>query len=304
MPDSFSSGVAVATEQNKQNPFNAILSSFQSAQARRYKEDAERKKEEAELSKALMVLQYKDNYDRELAKETEAEKRKSGLLEQQTKGVVTEVQPGEPGAFEGTPFGMAGKNFKATSPFNVTGQEQVPEGYEITGYDQRGQPMIRKIKVNIAEQKFNIEQADKEKQKQEKSDFVKSSAMDTLNTIQEVEKGISNFGFFGSIPSVPGTQRKNWEANVDKLLSSKVINLMTSMKEASKTGATGFGQLSEKELKVLQDASTALKRNLSPKDAQKYLDGMKSATQKILNKQQGAQGNDPEYQRFLQSIGQ
>ena len=58
---------------------------------------------------------------------------------------------------------------------------------------------------------------------------------------------------------------------------------MTKMKEASKTGATGFGQLSEKELKVLKEASTALKKIMNPKDAQRYLDKMEFMLQRIVS---------------------
>jgi hypothetical protein len=168
-----------------------------------------------------------------------------------------------------------------TSAAPDTNTPVIPEGMEVTGYDQRGVPMLRKIKPNIPEQKFNIEQADKVKKQEERSQYVKAAADDALSTISEVEKDMSNFGLLGGLPSIPGTARVNWEANVNKLLSGKVIDVMTKMKEASKTGATGFGQLSEKELKVLQEASTALKRGLSPEDAQRYLDAMKVMLQKV-----------------------
>ena len=117
---------------------------------------------------------------------------------------------------------------------------------------------------------------------EERVQFIKDSAQDTLNTISEVEKGMGNFGLTGQLPSIPGTSRTTWESNINKLLSGKIINLMTEMKQASKTGATGFGQLSNKELGVLQEASTALKRGMSPKDAQKILTDMKSKLQKIV----------------------
>jgi len=148
------------------------------------------------------------------------------------------------------------------------------------------------IKRDINAEKFDVKQNETKKIQENKSQMVKDSAMDTLNTISEVEKGIDYFGLTGGLPSIPGTARATWEANVNKLLSGKIINLMTQMKEASKTGATGFGQLSEKELKVLQEASTALKRGLSPKDAQKYLNEMKVAAQKVLGseiQQEGGQ---------------
>jgi hypothetical protein len=63
------------------------------------------------------------------------------------------------------------------------------------------------------------------------------------------------------------------------------------MKSASKTGATGFGQLSEKEGQILREASTALNKGLPPKEAQKLLDTMKVKLQKVLADDNG-QNND------------
>jgi len=143
----FAQGALAGQEANKQNPFNTILSSFQSAQARRYKEDQQRKAEEAELSKALMVLQYKDNYDRALEKEKakeekekisfgEVEKRKSGLLESIRKGEVQEAPPeSEIGGnvFEGTPFGATGRSFKSTKTTDVTSAEGLSSEQQVQG---------------------------------------------------------------------------------------------------------------------------------------------------------------------------
>lgn len=178
---------------------------------------------------------------------------------------------------------------KPEGSMTIQANQSVPEGMEIIGYDQKGKPMIRKIKRDVSGEKLDLQKEEKKKVQEAKTQMVMDSAQDTLNTISEVEKGINYFGLTGGLPSIPGTARKNWEVNVNKLLSGKIINLMTSMKEASKTGATGFGQLSEKELKVLQEASTALKRGLSSKDAQKYLNEMKKAAQKIMG--QEAQSN-------------
>lgn len=131
-------------------------------------------------------------------------------------------------------------------------------------------------------------QEDKEKSaKQDKvqSRRVKDYADDALKTIGEVKKGIGNFGAIGPIPTLNpwDYDRKAWEANVNKLLAGKIIDVMTSMKEASKTGATGFGQLSEKELKVLQEASTALNRGLSPEYALRLLADMEEKLNKVLS---------------------
>jgi hypothetical protein len=158
-------------------------------------------------------------------------------------------------------------------------------------------PLKPAPKSDLAERKFQTTLSDKEVEKQAKSDIVKQSANDMLDAISNVEQGINYFGpLTGNIPGVPIADRIKWEANINKLLSSNVLNLLNQMKSASRTGASGFGQLSEKELKVLQDASTELKRNLAPEDAQTILNKMKIRLEKIigantsLQQPQGTQG--------------
>jgi hypothetical protein len=136
--------------------------------------------------------------------------------------------------------------------------------------------------VKVSDPKDVASMADSKKKEQMQVEGLRLAAQDTLDTISEIKNGKGNFGVFGDVPSIPGTQRKNWEANVDKLKSQRIIDLMAQMKAVSKTGATGFGQLSEKELKVLQDASTAFQRGLSQKDALKYLNKMESMARKVL----------------------
>ena len=132
-----------------------------------------------------------------------------------------------------------------------------------------------------------------------KEEMLQSSAEDMLSTVGEVKKGLKYFGPMGNIPTIaaPSTiaslgeeygPRRNWEVNVNKLLSGKIVDLMSQMKSASKTGATGFGALSQKELAVLQEASTALKRDISPDDAAKYLNEIERMQRKVLSGKQSA----------------
>jgi len=118
------------------------------------------------------------------------------------------------------------------------------------------------------------------------SENVMTSALDFSNTIKEVKNGKKYFGAAGPIPTLNpwGYERKEWEANINKLLSQKVVDLMNNMKQASRTGATGFGQLNKSELTLLQNASTALNKGLSPDQAMKYLDQMETLSNKIINK--------------------
>jgi len=168
------------------------------------------------------------------------------------------------------------------------GNNLAPVGYEIMGYDQKGNPMIRKTQPNVPAQKFEAEQEEKKALQEKQTQTIRDTATDTLNTIAEVEKGIKYFGWTGDYPTLPihpeYAERKNWEVNVDKLLSGKVLEIIQTMKEGSKTGATGFGQLSEKEGEILKSASTQLKKSLTPEKAKPYLDQMKEKLTKVLSK--------------------
>lgn len=133
------------------------------------------------------------------------------------------------------------------------------------------------------------------------AESLRSSAQENLKTIQDVKKGAKYFGPLGNMPSIAAPSslfgeygpRKKWETNVDRLLSQKVIDVMAEMKRQSKTGASGFGALSQKELDVLQQASTALKKDLLPDDAMYYLNEMEKIHQKVLNDSGNQQNQDP-----------
>jgi len=122
---------------------------------------------------------------------------------------------------------------------------------------------------------------DEEQQKLVKENVV-TAAQDMLKTISEVEKGKENFGVFGNVPSFPGTKRKVWESNTNKLLASQILGLMSELKKVSKTGATGFGALNEKELAVLTNASTALKKDVPSEYAESILKDLKEIAQKRI----------------------
>jgi hypothetical protein len=112
--------------------------------------------------------------------------------------------------------------------------------------------------------------------------FIKETAQDTLSTIAKVKDQIGQFGLWGGIPKIPGTKEFVWQSNIDKLLSGKVVELITTMKSASKTGATGFGQLSDREGQILREASTALKKGLPPEEAMSLLNTMEEKLNKVI----------------------
>ncbi len=188
-------------------------------------------------------------------------------------------------------------------------QQLMPRKYEPTTQEEalefeRAKAGIVKPNQALQERKSllqikDLEQKQKDVEAQSKfaSQEVIDTAQDALNTIAEVKNGLQYFGAGALIPPIPTLQPEKikWRANLDKLLSGRVIDVMTTMKKASKTGATGFGQLSNKELQVLREASTALKRTLSPNDAKEILDNMENKLKKVAGMSSEEQSfNTPE----------
>lgn len=123
---------------------------------------------------------------------------------------------------------------------------------------------------------------------------IRGRAEQNLSSIAEAKKGSKYFGPLGGLPTlaapstyIPGggnyAGRKMWENNINQLLSQKVVDLITEMKQASKTGATGFGSLTEKEGAILREASTALSKDLPEEQALYYLNEMEKINRKILD---------------------
>lgn len=132
-----------------------------------------------------------------------------------------------------------------------------------------------------------------------KEESLINTANENLRAIEESKKGLKYFGPLGKMPSVPVitgdySKRKNWENNINKVLSGKVLEVMNEMKRASKTGATGFGALNEKELAILQGASTALSRDLAPKDALRYLNEIETMQRRVLSRGGKKFGQQPQ----------
>jgi hypothetical protein len=159
-------------------------------------------------------------------------------------------------------------------------------------------------KLDLQKQKEAAKQAEIEKVNKSKSDAFLDSATNALKTIEQVRGGINFFGMESVLPTVPGTKQADWRASLNKLLAGRILDVLGNMKSQSRTGATGFGQLNAGELKVITDASTELKENLSEKRAAELLNDMEVAFQKIIDREsqqpfnqaeqaQGAQPSQP-----------
>lgn len=162
----------------------------------------------------------------------------------------------------------------------------------ITGKPRNNPAYLDALKQKKLEVMNEKQKSDIESQKN-KEDMLRQNAQGQLSAIQEAKKGIKYFGAMGNVPSVvaPSTiltggkeygPRKEWENNVNKLLSGRIIDLMNQMKQASKTGATGFGQLNKSELQLITNASNVLSKDLPPDIAQKYLNDLEPIYQKMI----------------------
>lgn len=142
----------------------------------------------------------------------------------------------------------------------------------------------------VTDRKLQMEIQEKGKKQQKVETALKDSAISTISTINEIKNGIKYFGAMGDVPAWPAEyEKKNWVANYNRLKDKLVVDLMLQLKEASPTGSTGFGQLSEKEGMRLENAATALQKGMKEKDALRYLDQIEQGALKIIGSVSGGQ---------------
>lgn len=98
------------------------------------------------------------------------------------------------------------------------------------------------------------------------------------------ETGISwNTGFTGSVASYfPSTDARNLYAELDTIGSGAMLQNMQALKEASPTGATGLGQLTDKEGKALRDVLGSLDTWQSPEQLRRNLLNIKKVYTDML----------------------
>jgi hypothetical protein len=99
----------------------------------------------------------------------------------------------------------------------------------------------------------------------------RKTAGDTLDVLKQLidvapdgratlKPGVGNL-FGARIPGgryIPGTNTANAASALERLKSRVVVDLLAEMKSQSRTGATGFGALTERELDLLQNAASQL----------------------------------------------
>lgn len=107
-----------------------------------------------------------------------------------------------------------------------------------------------------------------EQEQATKRQVVKEAANKTLDSIDELldESGRLKDNIKTAIGTsrvlntwrIPGTSAYDANTSVERLRARLVTDLMGELKAQSRTGATGFGQLNQSELKIMQDSAAKL----------------------------------------------
>jgi len=262
-------------------------------------------------------IELQKGLDLEKAKKERAQADYDAAVQSEA-GRVGSTVPNIPSS---NPMPVSGPSMTTAMPEKTGGVPQYIQqiGPSSREYDEKIGRFIEKPGKITMEKNQDYLTPDEIKANQAKENMFKDAASQNLQSIQEAKKGARFFGPAGGVPTLLSTsslpivgdagallrgkpkeynpmgeydERKVWENNVNKLLKSRVLDLMMQMKSQSKTGATGFGNLSDAEGLLLQQASTALSRDLPAEEALKYLDQMEQINKRILSGGQPSTGGN------------
>jgi len=118
-----------------------------------------------------------------------------------------------------------------------------------------------------------------------------------LNKLQEArgQVGFWSTGIPGQVTNglwgAPSTDLSSTLSSID---ADKVISTLGGLKAQSRTGASGFGALSEKELALLKAKVTSLAQSQSPEQLQKHINELDVYYRRLIAKQAGMDPDTPE----------
>lgn len=105
------------------------------------------------------------------------------------------------------------------------------------------------------------------------------------NLESNIDSAVTETGSFSAGPLartafVGGTPAANLKARLTTVASNNVLSVITQLKEMSKTGSTGFGQLSDREGQLIQSKLAAVDQSTSPAFLKKALGDLKAQVSK------------------------
>ena len=149
---------------------------------------------------------------------------------------------------------------------------QIEPGYEP---DPTQAGAIRPIQGSSAWQKAQ----DEKQNKQDSVRILKDRASTITNTVDEVLPKVNGLtsGFGGTVLSkIPATESNDVRKTIQTIKSALSVEQLQQMRAASKNGASGFGQLSERELGVIETSIANLDQDQSPEQLAKNLNKIKT----------------------------
>ena len=165
------------------------------------------------------------------------------------------------------------------------------------------QAQLVNLQVQTAQQKLDALKTTSEENKAKSISSLAGTegTLDTVMTTAERALGLAPGGIIGAVgqsigAAIPWTDAKALKNLVGSLNSEKAIQTLEQLKSQSRTGATGFGALSEKELQLLLDQTRSLdptdklfKENLTV-----VMDKWKNLRTEIRRSRLSLQGQPPE----------
>jgi hypothetical protein len=165
---------------------------------------------------------------------------------------------------------------------------QVDLGDKIQLVNALTKEVIREIPKGMTAAQSAKQEAAATVQKEAASNIL-DSAVEGKTLVSNLEKqvGYNTVGIGSALSWIPMTEAKKFNADLATLKSQLTLAAMNAAKSQSKTGATGFGALNSKELKVLQDNISSLDTELSPDDFKTKLGEVTSYFDKLEKKATG-----------------
>lgn len=133
-------------------------------------------------------------------------------------------------------------------------------------------------------------------------DAIKGFGLDQLLYSVERARGNLNSGWATGVGGavgglIPGSQRNNFLGNLESIKGKVVLDALQTLKEASKTGASGMGALSEKEGDRLAAAVSSLSENMSAEELHRSLTVIERQARILQAIAAGRNPEDPEVQK-------
>lgn len=137
----------------------------------------------------------------------------------------------------------------------------------IAGMNAQTQRMGAEERVRASEEK----RTGVEKEQAQRGAALTDQANETIRLANELEQHPGFSQVFGAripyLTSIPGTNAAGANARLEQLKSRLTIDQIMQMKAQSRTGATGFGQLSDREGAILTNAAGRLQQAQSEDEA-------------------------------------